>query len=112
MLLFFSFVSKGAPHCISHRLGVHVIAGALRVRFRLWKAAGASWTLGLRTRLVPLAQSWTSGCAGARTRARGWTAGRMRDGDEDGLRAEASASSASLQNGSAAAAAELPGLAA
>ena len=38
--------------------------------------------LGLRTGLVPPAQSWTFGCAGARTRARGWTTGQMRDGDE------------------------------
>lgn len=45
MLLFFSFVSKGAPHCISHRLGVHGWElGALRVRFL--PQSRASWTWG------------------------------------------------------------------
>ena len=52
MLLFFSFVSKGAPHCISHRLGVDGWElGALRVSFL--PQSRASWTWGCGPDLFP-----------------------------------------------------------
>lgn len=52
MLLFFSFVSKGAPDCISHRLGVHGWElGALRVRFL--PQSRASWTWGCERHSFP-----------------------------------------------------------
>ena len=47
MLLFFPYVSKGAPHCISHRLGVHGWElGALRVRFLPQNRASWTWGCG------------------------------------------------------------------
>lgn len=47
MLLFFPYVSKGAPHCTSHRLGVHGWElGALRVRFLPQNRASWTWGCG------------------------------------------------------------------
>lgn len=50
--------------------------------------------------LVSPAESRTLGCAGARARARGWTAGRIGGGDElCGLRSESSEAPASVRGG-------------